>query len=103
MSQDTAMERDERLSSLLREAAPAPAARDAMFRIQVLELRERNRFRRRVVLTAATGILAGGIALAGLVAGGELRVAASVALPALAAAIAGINVAPALTRRVWTL
>jgi len=99
MTQGTIEDQDDRLASLLRDAAPAPAPRDAMFRIAVLERRERGRFRRRVLLTAATGIVASGVALAGLIAGDELRTAASVALVTLAAATASMTVAPALTRR----
>jgi hypothetical protein len=98
MTQDAIQDGDERLTGLLRQAAPAPAPRDAMFRIAILERRERGRFRRRILLTAVAGIVASGVAFAGLVAGDELRTAASVALVTLAAATASMTVAPALTR-----
>jgi len=51
---------DKQLSRLLQRNL-APPARDPMFRIRVLERREREQFVRRVTLLVGTGIAAAGV------------------------------------------
>ncbi|HEV7689492.1 MAG TPA: hypothetical protein VGO52_01655 [Hyphomonadaceae bacterium] len=46
---------DEKLGELLR--SDAPSARDAMFRLSVLERRERQRFQRKSVIIAAAAVM----------------------------------------------
>ena len=97
---DEASGDDARLAALLRGAAPAPAERDALFRLRVMELRERRRFHRRRALIAAAALAGAAIALFGLIAGGELRTAAGGALIAMAFALTGVSLGPALARRI---
>jgi amino acid permease len=55
LSEELAMIDDEKLGELLR--SDAPPTRDAMFRLSVLERRERQRYQRKSVILAASAIM----------------------------------------------
>jgi hypothetical protein len=87
---------DERLAAALRHDAPPP--RDARFRLQVIERRERRRFRRRAVgsLTAVTGVAVTSVLAVG--AGADAYGAGSVLLFALVLVSAAVVHLPAFGR-----
>jgi len=92
---------DERITAALRHDAPAP--RDPVFRLQVLERRERQRFRRR-----AWGSLAATVAVAVLsaltaTAGGEAYTAGSVLLFALVLITVAVVYLPGFERLIRRL
>jgi hypothetical protein len=88
---------DEQLSQLLRTLAPAE--RDALFRIKVLERREHRQFIRRVVLLLGAGVVAVVAYAIAATAGGTHEVARG-----LGFAVAGVAAAamylPALLKAV---
>ena len=72
---------DERITTALRHDAPPP--RDPVFRLQVLERRERQRFRRRALHALAGGAAVAVVSALTVSAGGEAYTAGSVLLFAL--------------------
>lgn len=72
---------DERITTALRHDAPAP--RDLQFRLQVLERRERQRFRRRALHAIAAGAAVVVVSALTVSASGEAYTAGSVLLFAL--------------------
>lgn len=84
-------EDDEKLGALLREAVGvgAPPERDPMFRLGVIERRERQRYQRRSLILAIAAIAVAIVFAIGFNAGANLLVTSAIALlfAALAAAI----------------
>ncbi len=84
---------DDQVNHLLRNLAPPE--RDPLFRIRVLERRERRQFVRRVALLVGAGVIAG-VAYAFAIAGsGTNEVAHGLGL-AVAAVVAAVIYVPAL-------
>ena len=67
---------DEKIAELLR--SDAPAERDGVFRLRVMERREQKRFRNWSLLVLAAGLALGVVSLIGLSLGGQALDAASV-------------------------
>lgn len=89
-------ENDERLTELL--LRNAPPLRDPLFRVKVLERRERQRFRRSI-LQLAGSVAALAVALAvGVSVGGGTHEAARIAVLGVAAAVAVAVYVPMLVR-----
>jgi hypothetical protein len=96
MSPDPDQYFDEKIAGLLRQ--DAPPARDPMFRLNVLERRERERFQLRTRLMVAGGLLVAVIALVGVSMGGDVA-QTTIALLVLAALASGyVLYRPAVTR-----
>ena len=96
MSPDPDQQIDEKVAGLLRE--DAPPARDPMFRLGVLERRERERFRLRTWLMRAGGLLVAVIALVGVSQGSDVA-QTTIALLVLAALAMGyVLYRPTVTR-----
>ena len=87
---------DEPFAILLRQQAPA--ARDLVFRLKVLERRERREVRRRALLLLGAALAVAVISLIGVSMGGKTYETARVALFAVATAISGVTYMPALAR-----
>jgi hypothetical protein len=87
---------DDRIAELLR--ADAPAAHDPLFRISVLERRERNRFRRLALMLGVIALALSVIAAIGVSAGGDTAVTAVVLVIAVILAAAYTLYRPAVTR-----
>jgi hypothetical protein len=85
---------DEGLTKLLRQYEPP--ARDPLFRVQVLERRERRRFRTQLSMVLSVVVVAATIAAVGTFAGGAIEGAARVALFGIAAASASVVYARAV-------
>lgn len=82
---------DERLGDLLRDAPPE---RDALFRLSVIERRERQRFQRKSIVILAAGILLLAAFSFGWSAGASLLATAAVVLLVAAIVISCIASAP---------
>jgi hypothetical protein len=67
---------DEKIAELLR--SDAPAERDAVFRLSVMERREQKRFRNWSLLVLAVGLALGVVSLIGVSVGGQALDAAGV-------------------------
>ena len=92
---------EERFAELVRRQAPAP--RDPMFRLKVLERRETEQFRRRSWLFVALAVLAvAGAALVFLLRPGSLD-GAAVVLFGVGLSAAGFFFAPAALRQLRAL
>jgi hypothetical protein len=92
---------DEHIASLLQ--VNAPPERDPVFRIKVLERRERQRFHRRSLAMVGTALSLTVIAVAGYSAGVRIAEAASIALLGISVA-APLAYAPGILRtlrRFW--
>jgi len=87
---------DDRIGELLR--ADAPAAHDPLFRISVLERRERNRFRQHALMLGGIALALSVIAAIGIGAGGDTAVTAVVLVIAVILAAAYTLYRPAVTR-----
>lgn len=87
---------DERIAAALRQ--DAPPARDPMFRLQVLERRERQRFRRRALGSLATGATVAVILALGILTGRDAYAAGSVLLFALVLVMAVVVYLPGFGR-----
>jgi hypothetical protein len=85
---------DDQLTRLLRHHEPP--ARDPLFRIRVLERRERKRFRQELSLIIGAVVAATAIAAFGVNAGGALEVVARVALLGIAVTTAAVGYARAI-------
>jgi hypothetical protein len=85
---------DESLTKLLRRHEPP--ARDPLFRVQVLERRERRRFRKQLWMVLSAVVVVATIAAVGAYAGGALEGAARVALFGIAAGTASVAYARAV-------
>ncbi len=85
---------DQRIADLLRE--DAPAERDPMFRVGVLDRLERAKYRRRLTTVIACAVALAAIALLGVSVGGAVRETTSVLLVVVALATAYFVVAPAV-------
>ena len=84
---------DKAMAELVRK--DAPAERDPLFRVQVLERLERARYRRRLYAALAAAVVFAAIAVIGAEAGGSTREAARVLLVAAALIAVYFVVAPA--------
>jgi hypothetical protein len=85
---------DDRIGEKLR--ADAPAAHDPLFRLSVMERRERKRFRNRSLQLAAVGLALGVVALIGISIGERARDAVGVIVVAALAAAAYFLYSPRL-------
>jgi fatty acid desaturase len=81
-------ELDDKISEGLR--ADAPAERDALFRLAVMERRERRRFERRSAVLIGGAAAVAVIAAGGLSAGADLVTTGVVAMLCAAIAVAGL-------------
>ena len=91
---------DERITTALQH--DAPASRDPLFRIQLLERRERQRFRRQIQQALAAGATVAAVSALTVNAGSMAYVAGSVLLFALVL-ITGAVVLPAFGRLIRRL
>ena len=91
---------DERITAALQHDAPPP--RDPLFRIQLLERRERQRFRRQIQQALAAGATVAAVSALTVSAGSVAYVAGSVLLFALVL-ITGAVVLPAFGRLIRRL
>jgi hypothetical protein len=87
---------DERLGALLRQ--DAPPAPDPMFRMKVLERREKMRFRRHSLLLAALALALAVVAWVGISAGGETAETTVALVFGIALAVGYVLYRPAVTR-----
>ena len=87
---------DERLGALLRQ--DAPPALDPMFRMKVLERREKMRFRRHSLLLAALALALAVVAWIGISAGGETAETTVALVFGIALAVGYVLYRPAVTR-----
>lgn len=85
---------DKAIAELVREGAPAE--RDPLFRVRVLERLERVRYRRRLYAALAAAVVFAAIAVLGAEAGGSTREAARVVLVAAALIAVYFVLAPAM-------
>jgi hypothetical protein len=92
---------DERIATALQHDAPPP--RDPIFRLQVLERRERQQFRHRALQGLAALATVGGVSTLTAAAGGEGYIAGSVLLFALALVMAAVVYLPVFGRLVRQL
>jgi phytoene dehydrogenase-like protein len=92
---------DQRIADALRQDSPPP--RDPAFRIQLLERRERQRFRRRSLSSLAAAAAVTGISAVAVSAGGASYTAGSVLLFALVLVLAGVVYLPGFGRLVRSL
>ena len=92
---------DERITAALQHDAPPP--RDPLFRIQVLERAERQRFRRRTQHSLAGGAAVAVVSALTVSAGGEAYTAGGVVLFALVLVTAAVGVLPDLGRLIRRL
>ena len=92
---------DERITAALQHDAPPP--RDPVFRIQVLERAERQRFRRRAQQTIAGGAAVAVISALTMAAGAEAYTAGGVLLFALVLVTTAVVVLPDLGRLIRRL
>jgi hypothetical protein len=77
---------NERIGELLH--SDAPAAHDPMFRLSVMERRERKRFRNRSLMVLAGGVVVAVVVVAAMAIGGQaLDAAGFLALTGLAAVV----------------
>ena len=88
---------DEQFAELVHRAAPA--ARDPMFRLKVLERREHERFRRQSLLLVTLALAVAGVAAAGLSLGPATFDALGVVLFGIVVSAVGFVYAPLLLRR----
>ncbi len=87
---------DERITTALRHEAPP--LRDPVFRLQVLERRERQRFRRRALHALTAGAAVVGVSVLTLSTGGEAYTAGGVLLFALVLVTGTVIVLPEFGR-----
>lgn len=92
MTQD----QDERIGDLLRQ--DAPSARDPMFRLSVLERRERKRFRQHSLVLASIAVALASASWIGVSAGGETAETTIALVCIVALAVAYILYQPVVTR-----
>jgi heme A synthase len=92
---------DQRITAALLQDAPPP--RDPVFRLQVLERRERQRFRRRALHALAVGAGAAVMSALTVNAGGEAYTAGSVLLFAMVLVAAAVVYLPGLGRLIRRL
>jgi hypothetical protein len=92
---------DERITTALRHAAPPP--RDPAFRLQVLEGRERQRFRRRALHALVVGAAVAVVSALTMSASGEAYTAGSVLLFALALIMGAVVYLPEFGRLIRRL
>ena len=95
------MNADDRITTALR--ADAPPLRDSVFRLQVLERRERQRFQRRALgsLAAGTGVTA--TSVLAVASGGEAYIAGSALLFALVVSTGALVYLPGFGRLIRQL
>jgi peptidoglycan/LPS O-acetylase OafA/YrhL len=87
---------DKAMVELLRK--DAPAARDPLFRVQVLERLERSRYRRRLYALLLSAVVLAVLAVIGAAAGGSAREATGVLLFGAAVTAVYFVVAPGMTQ-----
>lgn len=87
---------DRRIADALRGNSPPP--RDSAFRLQTLERRERQRFRRRALSSLAVTALMATVSALSVSAGGQSYIAGSVLLSALVLILAGVIYLPGFGR-----
>ena len=87
---------DDRIGELLR--ADAPPARDPMFRLSVLERREREWFRQRSLVLLCGALALAVIAAIGISAGGDAAMTTVVLVVLAALAVGYVLYRPAVTR-----
>jgi hypothetical protein len=92
---------DERITAALQH--DAPPARDPMFRLQVLERRERQRFRRRALHALVAGTAVAVLSALTMGASGEAYTAGSVMLFALALILGAVVHLPEFGRLIRRL
>src|SRR5687768_16605730 len=92
---------DDRITTALRQ--DAPALRDPAFRLRVLERRERQRFRRRVVHTCAVMAVVAIVSALTATTGGQAYTAGSVVMFALALTTGAVIYLPDLGRLIRRL
>jgi hypothetical protein len=92
---------DERIAAALQRDAPPP--RDPLFRLQVLERRERQQFRQRALQGLAVVVVVGGLSALTATAGGQGYIAGSVLLFALVSIMAGVVYLPVFGRLIRQL
>jgi hypothetical protein len=92
---------DERITTALRH--DAPPARDPAFRLQVLERREQQRFRRRALHALTAGAAVAVVSVLTVSAGGEAYIAGGVLLFALVLVTGAVSVLPEFGRLIRRL
>ena len=89
---------DQRIADALRHDAPPP--RDPAFRLQLLERRERQRFRRRSLSSLVAAIVVAAVSALAVSTGGASYTAGSVLLFGLVLVLAGVVYLPGFGRLV---